>query len=68
MTVEWRRPLSIDQVLWELETARRRVLDAIAALSDEELRRVLAEEWPLRTVHESEHASWISAWRDKHGV
>ena len=70
MTVEWRRSHSLAQVLWELETARRRVLDAVATLSDEELARVLTDSWPLgaRVIegamgHEAEHAGWIRAWR-----
>ncbi len=62
-TVEWRRSHSLAQVLWGLETARRRVLDAVATLGDEELARVLADSWPLGTRHEAEHAGWIRAWR-----
>ncbi len=68
MTVAWRRLHSLAQVLWELETARRRVLDAVAALDDEKLGRVLAAEWPLETGHDAQHAGWIRSWRAERGV
>jgi len=68
LTVEWRRPLSLDQVIWELEASRARVLDVIRALSPEQLARVLSEPWPLRTGHEAEHAGYIREWRRRHNL
>ena len=59
----WRASLPLEQVLWELQNSRRRVLDAISSLSGEGLVRVLGDDWPLRTGHESQHAGYIRDWR-----
>ena len=63
MTVEWRSSLSSKQTLWEWQTSRGRVIDAVRALTNEELGRALRDDWPLRTGHEDEHAGYINAWR-----
>ena len=63
----WRAASPLDQVLWDLEQARNRVLQAIARLSDTALSRVFAEDWPLRTGHESQHAGYIRNWRRRKG-
>jgi len=68
VTAGWRRPLSLEQVMWELATSRQRVLDAVEALGSEGLERALQKEWPLRTGHESEHAGYIRLWRQSQGI
>jgi hypothetical protein len=68
IAVAWRAPLSLEQILWELNRARDRVLNAISSMSNDELARVLADRLPLQTGHESEHAGFIRAWRERRGL
>ena len=58
-----RKNLSVDQVRWELETSRRRLLDAIASASSRGLDASLYGEAGLRSDHEMQHAGWIKEWR-----
>lgn len=63
-----RLPLSLDQVRWELATARQRLLDAIAAATPRGLDASLYGEAGLRSAHEAEHAGWIERWRRERGI
>ena len=62
---ELRRGLSLAQVLWELESSRQRLLDAIAAASARGLDASLYGEAGLRSEHEREHAGWIRHHRER---
>jgi hypothetical protein len=68
MTVAWRAGLSWQQTLWERQTARGRVVDAVRTLQADELERALRDDWPLRTGHEDEHAGYIRSWRVARGL
>jgi hypothetical protein len=63
-----RRDLSLDQVRWELETSRQRLLDAIASATPRALDPSLYGEAALRSLHEAEHTAWIKRWRAAKGV
>ena len=63
-----REALSLHQVMWELETSRQRVLDAIAAATDRGLDGSLYGEAGLRSTHEATHTVWIKRWREEKGV
>ena len=67
-----RRGFSPAQVLWELESARSRVLKAIADCPEERLQDLAAEDVPLRARgaihHDSEHADYIREWRREEGI
>lgn len=65
---DFRRSLTVAQVKWELETSRRKLLDAIEAAPPEALDASRYGEAHLRTDHESEHAGWIKRWRDEKGI
>jgi uncharacterized damage-inducible protein DinB len=58
-----RKALSLDQVRWELETSRQRLLDAIAAATDCGLDASLYGEAGLVSGHEEQHTAWIARWR-----
>ncbi len=60
--------LSMDQVRWELETSRRRLLDAIASATERALDASLYGEAGLRSSHEAIHTPWITRWRAEKGV
>ena len=62
-----RRPLSLDQVRWELATSRRRLLDAIASATPRGLDASLYGEAGLRSTHEAVHTGWIKRWRRERG-
>jgi uncharacterized damage-inducible protein DinB len=68
LAYEFRRHLKPDQVRWELETSRRRLLDAISAATGRGLEASLYGEASLRTQHEAQHAGWIKRWRGEKGV
>lgn len=68
LAYETRRGLKLHQVRWELETSRRRLLDAISSASGRGLEAALYGEAGLRTGHESQHAGWIRGWRSRKGV
>jgi uncharacterized damage-inducible protein DinB len=63
MAYELRRGLSVAQAMWELETSRQRLLDAIASASDAGLDGSRYGEAGLRSSHEGEHTGWIARWR-----
>jgi hypothetical protein len=58
----------VDQVKWELETSRQRVLDAIASATPRGLDGSLYGEAGLRSTHEAQHTGWIKRWRSEKGV
>ena len=60
-----REHLSPQQARWELETSRRRLLDAIANATDRGLDASLYGEAPIRSDHEAQHAAWIKRWREE---
>jgi len=68
MTVELRRGLSARQILAELATSRQRVIAAIMAATPRGLDASLYGASGLQSTHDSEHAGWIRAWRDKQGI
>ena len=59
--------LSVAQALWEVETSRQRLLDAIAAATPRGLDGSLYGESALRSAHKQEHAAWIRRWRAERG-
>jgi hypothetical protein len=63
MAYQLRRALPLDQVRWELETSRQRLLDAIASSSPRGLDASRYGEAGLRSSHEAIHADWIRRWR-----
>ncbi len=63
-----RLALSLTQVRWELETSRRRLLEAISSATGRALDASLYGEAGLRTSHEAEHAGWIKRWRGERGI
>jgi uncharacterized damage-inducible protein DinB len=63
-----RRALSLEQVRWELETSRQRLLDAISSATARGLDTSLYGEAGLRSPHEAQHTGWIKRWRGEKGV
>ena len=63
-----RRAMTVAQVRWELETSRRKVLDAIAAATPRGLDPTLYCEAGLRSTHAAAHAAWIRRWRSEQGI
>ncbi len=61
---ELRRGLSLEQVRWELEDSRRRLLDAIMAATIGAMDGSLYGEAGLCSDHEAEHAGWLRRYRD----
>jgi hypothetical protein len=57
------RDLPLGQVRWELETARRKLLEAIASATERGLDGSLYGEAGLRSGHEEQHTGWIRRWR-----
>lgn len=60
--------LSVEQVRWEFETSRQRLLDAIATATPRGLDASLYGEAGLHSTHEAEHTGWIKRWRGEKGV
>jgi uncharacterized damage-inducible protein DinB len=58
-----RRALQLKQVRWELETSRKRLLDAISSATPRGLDGSLYGEAGLHSSHEAQHAGWIKRWR-----
>lgn len=58
-----RRDLPLDQVRWELEASRSRLLRAIEQATERGLDPQLYGEAGLTSLHESQHAGWIRRWR-----
>jgi hypothetical protein len=63
-----RQRLSVDQVKWELQTSRMRLLDAISSASPTGLDGSRYGEAGLRSTHEAQHAGWIKRWRGEKGL
>jgi len=63
--VALRSSLSAAQARWELEEARRKLLEAIAAATPRGLDASLYGEAGLVSSHEGQHAEWIRRWRDR---
>ena len=63
-----RLSLSLDQVRWELETSRQRLLTAISSATARGLDGSLYGEAGLRSPHEALHTEWIKRWREEKGV
>lgn len=68
MAYELRAGMSAAQAVWELETSRVRLLDAIASATERGLDAELYGEAGLLSTHEVEHAAWIRRWRAQRGV
>jgi uncharacterized damage-inducible protein DinB len=60
---ELRKDLSVAQVRWELDTTRRKLLDAIAAATPRGLDQSLYGDAGLLSHHEELHTGWIRRWR-----
>lgn len=67
MGYELRRSMSPAQARWELDTSRRKLLDAIAGASPRALDQSRYGAAPLRSDHEDAHAGWIERWRGENG-
>lgn len=63
-----RLSLSLNQVRWELETSRQRLLTAISSGTARGLDGSLYGEAGLRSLHEAVHTRWIKRWREEKGV
>ena len=68
LSYDLRENVSLDQVRWELETSRQRLLDALALANERGLDGSLYGEAGLRSSHEAIHAPWIRRWREEKGV
>jgi uncharacterized damage-inducible protein DinB len=68
MAYEMRRNLSLDQVRWEFETSRHRLIDALSAATPRGLDPALYGEAGLVSRHEEEHSGWIRRWRGEKGI
>jgi hypothetical protein len=68
MSYDLRKDLSLEQAMWELEHSRARLLTAIRQATDRGLDPSLYGEAGLVNGHESEHAGWIQAWRQRLGI
>lgn len=64
LAYDLRLSLSPDQVRWELETSRQRLLIAISSGTARGLDGSLYGEAGLRSLHEAVHTRWIKRWRD----
>ncbi len=63
---ELRRNVSAAQARWELETSRRKLLDAITAATPAALETSRYGAAGVRSDHENQHAEWIERWRGEH--
>ena len=65
---EMRRSMSAAQARWELETSRRKLLDAIASAPQEALDPSRYGAAGLRSGHEGQHVEWLERWRREKGT
>lgn len=65
---ELRRDMSAAQARWELESSRRRLLEAITAATPEGLDASRYGAAGLTSDHENQHVGWISRWRGEKGL
>ena len=63
-----RRSLSAAQARWELESSRRKLLDAIEPSTQRGLDGSLYGAAGLRSGHEEQHAEWLERWRSERGT
>jgi len=63
-----RLSLSLDQVKWELDASRQRLIEAISSATDRGLDGSIYSEAALRSTHERVHTGWIKRWRAERGV
>jgi uncharacterized damage-inducible protein DinB len=68
LAYDLRLSLSSDQVRWEMETSRQRLLAAISSGTARGLDGSLYGEAGLRSLHEAVHTRWIKRWREEKGV
>lgn len=64
---ELRRDMSAAQARWELESSRRRLLEAITAATPSGLDASRYGAAGLSSDHENQHVGWISRWRGEKG-
>jgi hypothetical protein len=64
---ELRRSLSAAQARWELETSRRKLMDAITAAPPEALDPSRYGAAGLHSDHEDQHVEWLQRWRHEKG-
>lgn len=65
---ELRRSMSAAQARWELETSRRKLMDAIKAAPAEALDASRYGAAGLRSGHEGQHVEWLERWRREKGI
>ena len=70
LIVTLRRGLLMEQVRADLQSARSRVLEAIAAAPDHALSGEAYGDFPVdgSIAHDAEHAAAIRAWREQEGI
>ena len=68
LATDLQRAWSLEQARWELETSRRRLLDAISSATVRGLDPSLYGEAGLRSLHEAQHTGWIRQWRTGKGM
>ena len=64
---ELRRSMSAAQARWEVESSRRKLMDAIAAAPPDALDTSRYGAAGLRSDHEGDHAGWLQRWRNEKG-
>ena len=64
---ELRRSMSAAQARWELETSRRKLMDAIESAPAEALDASHYGAAGLRSGHEDQHVEWLQRWRREKG-
>ncbi len=62
---ELRKSMSAAQARWELETSRRKLLDAITAATPRALDPANYGAAGLMSKHEDQHSGWIARWRSE---
>ena len=67
MGYDLRRSMSAAQARWELESSRRKLVEAISAAPADALDPDLYGAAGLRSQHEGQHATWIERWRGEQG-
>jgi hypothetical protein len=68
LAYDLRRDWTSAQARWEIETTRKRLLEAIAAAPPRALDTSLYGEAGLRSTHLAQHAEWIRRWREEKGI
>jgi uncharacterized damage-inducible protein DinB len=65
LTVEVRRPLSVEEVIREMTASREGVIAAIERASERALDSSRYGEAGLRSIHDLDHAETIRQWREQ---